>query len=395
MKTAGIICEYNPFHNGHLYQLQKTREAGADAVIAVMSGNFVQRGDVSIVPKQAKVQMAIDAGVDLVLELPTVWAMSPAQNFAKGAVSILKNSGVCDLLSFGSECADITLLKQAALATADSRVDARIGELLKEGSSFVAARSQAVREIYGPQIEAVLTSPNDILGIEYLKALEDSSMEPLTIPRSTAHDGSSDDPFLKSASQIRESLLQQDISFKSAVPQSSFDILREYVALGQCPMSLERLNTAVLSVLRKMEAEDFLQYCDVAEGLENKLHTAVMQSSSINEILMRAKSKRYTLARMRRIVLEAYLGIEKGLSNQDVPYLRVLGMNEVGKSLLSEMQQKATKPIISKYARVKEADTFAQHIFAIESRAADLYTLGYRKPSPCGTEMTYALYVKN
>ena len=393
MKTAGIICEYNPFHNGHLYQIQKTREAGATHIICVMSGNFVQRGDVSIVPKQAKAQMAIDAGADLVLELPVVWSMASAELFAKGAVSILKNTGICDLLSFGSECGDLAQLKKAAAAVRDSAVESKISSYLAQGISFVSARAKAVEEIYGKDIEALISSPNDILGIEYLNALVGSQIEPLVIQRDTPHDKDNDSPFKKSAGEIRTLILTGETSFKKAMPHSAYETLRQYAKLGQCPNTVEDLDKAIMAVLRRFEAEDFLNFSDVGEGLENRLYNAVRQSASVNEILLRAKSKRYTMARMRRILLNAFLGIGKGYSQSEVPYLRVLGMSEGGQELLAAMRESAQTPVIMRYADFQSASGVARKIFAFECKAADLYALSYQKPAPCGTEMTSAVYI--
>ena len=393
MKTAGIICEYNPFHNGHLYQINKTRENGATHIICVMSGNFVQRGDVSIVPKAAKVQMAIDNGADLVLELPTVWSMSSAENFAKGAVSILNNTGLCDYISFGSECGDLKKLQTAAEAVLDEAVDKKISYYLEQGTSFVNARAKAIRDLYGSEIESVISSPNDILGIEYLNAMKGSHIQPMPILRDTVHDANSDNPFKKSAGEIRELIIKNDISFKKAMPHSAYETLRQYAKLGMCPNTVDDLNKSIMAVLRRFEAEDFKNYPDVSEGLENRIYNAVRQSSSVSEILLRAKSKRYTMARIRRILLNAYLGIGKGYNKSEVPYLRVLGMNDKGKELLKEMQQTAKKPIIMKYSDFQSADGFARKIFSFECRAADLYSLSFSKPAPCGTEMTTAIYI--
>ena len=393
MKTAGIICEYNPFHNGHLYQINKTRENGATHIICVMSGNFVQRGDLSIIPKAAKAQMAVDNGADLVLELPTVWAMSSAEDFAKGAVSILKNTGLCDYLSFGSECGDIKKLQKAADAVLDKEVDAKIGFYMEQGVSFVGARAKAISDIYGSEMEHIISSPNDILGIEYLNAIKNTGIEPMAIQRDTVHDADSDSPFKKSAGEIRELILKNDMSFKKALPHSSYETLRQYAKIGMCPNTVEDLDKAIMAVLRRFEAEDFKNYPDVSEGLENRIYNAVRQSAGVSEILLRAKSKRYTMARIRRIILNAYLGIGKGYNKSEVPYIRVLGMSEKGKELLKEMRQTAQKPVIMKYADFQSADGFARKIFSFECKAADLYSLSFSKPSPCGTEMTNTVYI--
>lgn len=395
MKIAGIICEYNPFHNGHLYQLEETKKLGVTHTVAVMSGNFVQRGDVSIAPKSAKVQMAIDAGADLVLELPAVWALSSAESFAKGAVSILKNTGVVDCISFGSECDDIKELKKVQKSLQNPDIDAKIKSYLDEGISYVSARSKAVKEIISAEAENIISAPNNILAIEYLNALEGSDIEAINIKRSNEHDKKSNDSFNKSASEIREMIISGNSEFKKAIPLSSFEVLRQYAYLGQCPVTIDDLDKALMAVLRRMDADDFKNFSDVSEGLENKLYAAVKQSASVKEILLRAKTKRYTMARIRRILLNSYLGIGKGYSNSEVPYIRVLGMNEKGKEILKEMRDKAKKPVIMKYSDINSAGAMARKIFDYECMAADLYSLAYKKPAPCGTEMTYNIYIKN
>lgn len=394
MKIAGIICEYNPFHNGHLYQIEQTRNVGATHIIAVMSGNFVQRGDVSIAPKAAKAQAAIDSGADLVLELPTVWSLSTAESFAKGAVSVLKNTGVTDILSFGCECDNINALKDIAERINEASVDIKLKEYLDKGISYAAARAKAVSEVISPEAEKIISQPNNILACEYLNALKGSDIEPFAVKRNVPHDAKNDDSFNKSASEIREMIFAGNPAFKKAMPVSSYEVLRQYAKIGQCPIGIDALNTPMMAVLRRMKAEDFKNFADVSEGLENRLYNAVKQSTSVNEILLRAKSKRYTMARLRRILLCAYLGIGKGYSDMDVPYIRVLAMNDKGKEILKEMREKVAKPIIMKYADINSAGAMARKIFDYECAAADLYSLAFQKPLPCGTEMTNNIYIK-
>ena len=394
MKIAGIICEYNPFHNGHLYQIEQTKKTGATHIIAVMSGNFVQRGDVSIAPKAAKVQAAIDSGADLVLELPTVWSLSSAENFAKGAISVLKSTGVTDFLSFGCECDDINVLTDIAERINEKEVDTKLKQYLDEGISYAAARAKAINEVISPEAERIISQPNNILACEYLNALKGSNIKPVAIKRNTTHDAKSDDAFNKSASEIREMIFAGNPAFKKAMPISSYEVLRQYAKIGQCPVGIDSLNTEMMAVLRRMEADDFKSFADVSEGLENRLYNAVKQSTSVNEILLRAKSKRYTMARLRRILICAYLGIGKGYANMEVPYIRVLGMNEKGKEILKEMREKCEKTIIMKYADINSAGAMARKIFDYECMAADLYSLAFKKPLPCGTEMTYNIYIK-
>ncbi len=394
MKIAGIICEYNPFHNGHLYQIEQTRNVGATHIIAVMSGNFVQRGDVSIAPKAAKAQAAIDSGADLVLELPTVWSLSTAESFAKGAVSVLKNTGVTDILSFGCECDNINALKDIAERINEASVDIKLKEYLDKGISYAAARAKAVSEVISPEAEKIISQPNNILACEYLNALKGSDIEPFAVKRNVPHDAKNDDSFNKSASEIREMIFAGNPAFKKAMPVSSYEVLRQYAKIGQCPIGIDALNTPMMAVLRRMKAEDFKNFADVSEGLENRLYNAVKQSTSVNEILLRAKSKRYTMARLRRILICAYLGIGKGYSDMDVPYIRVLAMNDKGKEILKEMREKVAKPIIMKYADINSAGAMARKIFDYECAAADLYSLAFQKPLPCGTEMTNNIYIK-
>ena len=391
MKIAGIICEYNPFHNGHLYQLNKTRELGATHIAAVMSGNFVQRGDAAIMPKSARVQAAIENGVDLVIELPAVWSTARAESFAKAGVSILNGLGCIDMLSFGSEIGAIDDLIKAADITADEDVVSKTKQFLNDGVSYALARSKAISEKYGSDFEKIMSEPNNILGIEYIKALNStaSAIKPVTIKRKSAfHDKVNNDSFIKSASEIRDNIINNNgKNIILSLPQPTINLLREYHAIGQCPVNIKEWDKMILSSLRKMKIDDFAKLPDVSEGLEYKIYNSVMQSSSVDELIMRIKSKRYSLARIRRIILSAYLGFDNSFINETPPYIRVLGFNEKGKEILKDAKEKATLPIVMKYSDIKELSEFSQKVFEAECRATDLYSLGFEKPAPCGIEM--------
>ncbi len=391
MKISGIICEYNPFHNGHLFHLDQTKKNGATYTVAVMSGNFVQRGEASLLPKTAKVQSAIENGIDLVIELPVPWAVARAEDFSNGAVSLLDHLGCVDELSFGSECGDIEALKSASRVLDDEEVFALTKKYLDSGAQYAAARSCAVREKYGEKYEKIISEPNNILGIGYIHSLAKfaSGIQPFTIKRSgSSHDKTNENPFMKSASEIRRIILDEGPDGCSkALPQPTVNILREYVSIGQCPVDMKEWDKMILAVLRRLSLDEIARLPDISEGLEYRIYNAVKQSCHVDELIMRIKSKRYPLARIRRLILCAYLGIDKTFTQKLPPYIRVLGFNDRGREILKTAKETAKIPIVMKYSDIKGLDKFSQKVFEAECRSTDLYTLGFKKASPCGTEM--------
>ena len=243
MKTAAIICEYNPFHYGHKYQLDETRKLGATHIVAVMSGNFTQRGDAAIFDKYARARTALENGVDLVLELPTKYSLAAAEEFARGAVGIINALGCVDMLSFGSECGDIGALKEAAGASDYAIHTEYFSELMRKGAAFPAALAQTVKEYYTDDVYDILSSPNNTLAVEYIKALDDigSTIEPVTIERNgAAHDSDEEEKQFASASLIRKRILANE-DYSEFAP-----VLNEPVA------DIRRLETAILAKLRTM-----------------------------------------------------------------------------------------------------------------------------------------------
>ncbi|MBQ5717385.1 MAG: nucleotidyltransferase [Clostridia bacterium] len=387
MKIAAVIAEYNPFHLGHEYMLTMVRNMGYDGIIAVMSGNFVQRGDAAISDKRSRAKMAISCGADLVIELPLPYAVASAQKFAQGSVEIIKGCGIVDAIAFGSECGDVELIKTTADIIANEIGD-ELKKQLDKGITFAAAREKAVASI-DKKAAAILKSPNDTLAVEYVTALGNCEIEPIAIKRiGAAHDGDAIDGFA-SASQIRQMLLSGDIEGAAKyMPTAAAEILKEEIESGNAPVDLKRAENAVISHLRRLSIEDISNLPDVSEGLENRIFDAIRKGTSLDEIISRIKSKRYTMARIRRILLLAYLEVSKEDASVSVPYIRILGANQKGRQILKSMKKSATLPIITRTKEVNTLDKQAVNMFSLEGAAADLYWLMSPTNKPCGKDMT-------
>ena len=367
MDAVGIIAEYNPFHAGHAFHIARTRqELGACAVVAVMSGNFVQRGECAVLDKWARTRLALQGGVDLVLELPTVWAVSSAEGFARGAAGILAATGVVTHLSFGSECGDVEPLRQVAACLDSEPYQAGLRRFLDDGMPFAACRQAVVRNMLGQGLSDLLSQPNNNLGVEYIRALNaiKSAIRPITIPRTGAgHDGG-DHPDYPSASFLRERMLAGEL------PAGN-------------PASLKYGERGALAVLRTMAEADFVALPDCGEGLSQRIFRAVRQGVALEEICGLAKTKRYAHARIRRAVLWGALGLKACDRPDCPPYIRVLGANQRGRGVLREMKTAATRPVITKPAHGKGLP-----LLELEARCTDLYQLYRQTPGPCGLEWT-------
>lgn len=372
MQVAGVICEYNPFHTGHAWQLAELRRRGAAAVVCAMSGNFTQRGGFAIVRKHVRAGAAIYGGADLVLELPLPWATASAEGFAKGGAEVLAATGVVDTLAFGSECADAGRLARVADALASDAFVTALKSELDKGDSFASARQRAAETLCGADA-AVLASPNDILGVEYCKALRGTPLAPLALPRmGAAHDG---DPTGKyaSASYLRAHM-DAAASYLTPDMRRLYDAER---AAGRAPVTMAAAERAILARLRTMREADFAAYDEGNEGLYHRFSDAARRAASIDELLDAVKTKRYAHARLRRMLLAIYLGILPAERPAQAPYLRVLAMNDKGKSLLHEMRRAASLPVLVKPADVRELSPEARRLMELEARATDLYALAY------------------
>lgn len=377
MKTAAIICEYNPFHYGHKYQLEQTRAAGATHIVAVMSGNFTQRGDAAIFDKYARARVALENGADLVLELPTRFSLSAAEGFARGAVSIIEALGCVDMLSFGAECGDIAALKEAAGASEYALHTEEFQELMRKGKSFPAALQEAVKVYYTEDVCEVLSSPNNTLAVEYIKALDDigSMIEPFAIQRSGAeHDSEDEDKGFVSASLIRKKIISGD-DWSELAPVIDGDTA-----------DIHRLESAILAKLRTMRLSEFENVYDAAQGLGERLYKAVRKATSLDELYFLAKTKRYTLARIRRAVLCAFLDIDKRTLNEPPAYIRILGMNDRGREILGAAQ--CGLPIDTSLKSLMKQSREAHRQGVLEERCGDVYSLAFAKPRQCGYEFT-------
>ncbi len=384
MKICGIVSEYNPFHNGHAYHVQKTRQLlGADtAILAVMSGNYVQRGDFAIVEKYQRAAMAVQNGVDLVIELPLSAALSSAQDFALGAVGTLDRLGCVTHLSFGSECGDISRLRAAAQADRSL-----LRAYLSEGLSYAAALQRAVSD-KDPDAGSLLSHPNNTLGIEYCAALDQigSSIEPVTILRDGAAHDSEEAHLRPSASFLRTLIAQgQTEACQNFMPDSAFSILSHACQSGHAPVCA--CDAALVSYLRRFSAAALIPYAGDTDGLHHRLYAAISENTSFDAICRAAQTRRYPLSRIRRTLLRTYLGLPQALD--PLPhYIRVLAIGVQGRALLRRIARESTLPLITKPISEKrlpkefqsylEQDRLADELYTLAKPDATLHTAGAR-----------------
>ena len=392
MVTAGVVAEYNPFHLGHHWHLQETRRRGVSHIVAVMSGCYVQRGEPALWDKWVRTRAALLGGADLIIELPLPYACATAERFAWGAASLLHALGVVDVISFGCEAGNEEQLRMCAKAIGDRRVLDAIPQELAGGITYAVARQRAAARFYGDQTAALLRQPNNILGAEYLLALErlGSAIDPLAIPRrGAAHDGQGAEDGFASASFLRQLYLQGRQQEAAAfLPPAGKALLDQAYGDGLCwqPELLER---PLLTRLRSMSREEMAALPDLSEGLENRLYGAVRRSCTVNELLEELKTKRYSHARLRRLLMSAFLGIPKDFCRISPPYLRVLGFNERGLEILREAKKKASLPLSHSLAELERAGETAAAFAALEARSTDLYHLLPPSPRPCGLDYTH------
>ena len=363
-KVLGIVAEYNPFHNGHLYHLQKSKElTGCDYSVAVISGNFTQRGSTSIIDKWSKTEMAILNGIDLVIELPTLYAISSAENFADGAIKILNSLGIIDYISFGAETDNIEVLENISdiLYNEPDKYKKLLKKELKIGLSFPKARENAVinyltsseelkksdNKLDISNYENVLSSPNNILGIEYLKALKkyNSNIKVVSIPRKeVAYNSTNLSNNIASSTAIREFLKNNDLdNIKKVMPKNCYSILNKNIKEGNIITDLKVFEKEIIYNLRKISVEDISNLPDVNEGLEFLIKDASNSCNNLESLISLIKSKRYTSTRIQRILLYSLIGITKKdieIAKNTQPYIRVLGFNSNGEKLLTKIATK-------------------------------------------------------
>ena len=377
MAITGIIAELNPLHLGHKYLIDEAKAPG-NTLAAVISGNFVQRGECAVFEKEIRTKCALLAGVNIVAELPVLWSMSTAQNFALGGVWQLKSIG-CDEIVFGSESGDIGKLEY----TADILRSDEFSRVLSENSNgaltFASAREQAAEKLGADT--AVLNNPNDNLGIEYIIAAKSLGL-PIKFRcvkrKGAEHDSRAVSGDFVSASYIREELARGNIAFAERfMPVFLHGIIGE-----KDIADTRKLDTAILTVLRTKTAGDFAGLPDISEGLENRLEFAVRASKSVEELQNHLKSKRYTLARVRRLILSAFLGLNADYFMKPPPYARILGADKSGLSVISGSGDK----VLTKAAEIKALGGDSRAVFDTECRATDIFTLALKAPAEAGLE---------
>jgi predicted nucleotidyltransferase len=404
MSTLGVVVEYNPFHNGHLYHLQQSRKiTGADDVVAVMSGNFLQRGEPALASKWARAEMALRAGCDLVLELPVAYSAQPAQWFAYGSIATLHATGVVDSLCFGSESGDIKALDTMAAILAEEPLPfaARLASLLKHGlpypSAFTSAAQTYLRDRGLEHLAFSLEQPNHTLGLHYIIALRKlgSRIVPFSLRREKSEYSQADitDARIASATALRKLLLGEAGSLDHLapyVPNSTMDVLRREFAAGRAPINWESFARPLYHELHRQDASVIGEYAEVTEGLEHRIRAALseVREHTVEALLDALKTKRYTRTKLQRMLLRILLGHNKTLLAPDrlaggMQYIRVLGFTERGQQLLGRMRKSAAVPIIDSAARGDWP------YLALDARASAAYALAYRDATTAETLRDY------
>ena len=402
-KVLGIVCEYNPFHNGHLYHLEELKKiTGSNYSIAIMSGNFTQRGSTAIIDKWSRAETALKAGIDLVIELPTLYAISSAENFADGAIHILDSLKIVDYVGFGAETSDIDVLDNIAdvLYNEPRAYKNLLSHELNKGISFPKARENALL-IYLNNIRKyvnVVSAPNNILGIEYIKALKKykSVIKPVSIARFEAgHNDLSYHSNIASGTTIRNIIKNGNFDIlRRLVPESTYSILIDNIKQTHIVPDLSVFEKQIFYNLRKMSIDAIRELPDVTEGLEFSIKKAANSCNSIYEFLNIIKSKRYTSTRLQRILLYSLLGITKKdmeLSKKVTPYIKVLGFNNKGKFMISEIAKANPKlEIITSVKRFLDSSNNKNLKLMLNKDifATDVYTLGFTYDSCSNLDFT-------
>ena len=378
MSVCGIIAEFNPLHTGHKYLLDKAKEYGT--VVCAISSNFVQRGDTAIFEKRIRAKSALLNGADIVVEMPVLWSMSTAQNFALCGVAQLLEMG-CDKIIFGSESGDIDALRNCAEILLSNEYEQAIKEKLKSGKTFASIR-QETAESLGAQ-KGVLEGANNNLAIEYIIAGKKLGFtgEFLTVKRQGAMHDTNDIKEFVSASFIREKLKSGDYDFAKEYMPNKTHVFIESDNISD----IKNIEQGILAVLRTKQKSDFKSLPDISEGIENKLFSAINVAQSLDFLYNEIKVKRYTLSRIRRLVLSAFLGFDDDFFLKTPPYVRVLGFSKSGEKHLKTVA-KASGKIVLCVSEIKELGSDAQKVFESECKATDLYALSLPKALPCGLE---------
>ena len=420
MKILGIIVEYNPFHNGHLYHLSKAKKiTNADYVIAVMSGNFLQRGEPAIINKWARTKMALNAGVDLVIEIPFVFSTQDANGFAFGAVKLLESLQIINYLSFGCETNDLNILYPICnfLHIEPPGFKEMIKHNCKDGYEFPRARAQALceyhrilgidglKKVSPAELNKLLKQPNNILALEYIKHLLNlnSKIKPIAIQRiGASYHQKNIEGKISSATSIRNEILNNftaskaniftiNDKIKSTIPSSGFPVLKKELSEGRGPVVFDSFQQSILAILRRTSSEDISRIHGVIEGLENRIKKASLKSHNAEQLINSIKTRRYTRTKIQRIILHLMMNLSKediAIFNRCGPlYARILGFSKKGKILLRTIKKNSSVPLISKLSNYLRQPTSAGNddilknltkMLNYDILSTDLYVLGYK-----------------
>lgn len=386
MKTAGIVCEYNPMHNGHVYHLEQTRKAGATHIVCALSSDFVQRGECAYLDKFTRADIAVHCGADLVVEIPVVWSSAAAESYALGSVSILDSLG-CDFISFGSETDNKKLLSDCAEVLLKEETNKLIRSFLSAGNSYPASVSKAAGAILGERAAKVFSSPNCTLSLEYIRALTKikSKMDFLPVKRNgAAHDSVLTDGNIASASYLRS--LEAVEASKAFMPPYAYEKLSQTFAQGKAPCTLKNGEKVILSYLRRLSLDEVKRITGENNGLSERICDAVKTSCTLDELFLRVKTKAFTLARVRRTVLALFLQIPVEKTKEAPPYIKVLAANSRGLEILKNATDKI--PVVTKHSDIVNLGERAKEIYEISIRAADQYAFFSEKTGACLSEQT-------
>lgn len=383
MQAAGIICEYNPFHAGHALHLEQTRTlSGCDVVLCAMSGPVTQRGEFACAAPMARAEAALRSGADVVVQIPSPYAMSRAELFARAGVSILATLGA-QTLSFGSERADSSALMRAASILNDAAFQKQVATACTgQGISFAAARERLLEQTQ-PTLKGLLRTPNDILGVEYCRAILDQnlSISPLAIKRAGAGHDRVDNAF-PSGLQLRAALQRESLNcFFDLLPIQSAKTLCLEQQQGRFPLRTEALFDATLLRLRSMSEAVLAALPDVSEGLEHRIKQAADKANTLSELIDHCVTRRYPAARIRRIALAALLGLTNELQQLPVPYVRLLGTTPRGRAYLATRRKEMQFPLIHKPGQLRTLEDRAQAQAAFEGRVCGAFSLLFPEPA--------------
>ena len=405
MKVGAIISEYNPFHLGHKYQVDKIREALGDdtAINASMSGNFTQRGEIAVADKTIRAAAAVECGVNLVLELPFPFSMSSAEFFAKSGVRIANSIGVVDYLVFGSESGDIRELSDIASVMSSSEYQLTL-DTLKEDSEYKEYGYPelceiALSRIYGKEITREHLSPNNILAIEYIKALasEGSNITPITVRREGAgyHDIINPMAQFQSASAIREELSEKNLSALDYVPNNARMVYEEAIDNGKMPSDIARLDLAIITSFRLNSPKDIVDIHDAQGGLYNRLCDMSAEANSISSLTSLSETRKYTKARIRRAIWNSYFGVTSSDVRTLPLYTQVLAMDTVGRSVLKRIKKMSDFPVITKPSSYKEYGDEVIRQKALCNKADSVYGLTLKNVNSGRFPLTFTPDVKD